>query len=102
MIARGSHDSLGHQEDRAPGAVRLPRRNQLSEYAGYTEDALEEDARRRAQETEASEEAAAQAAAADHQGPCPDAEIAQVHRSGRQHDLSDTDADKLPGAGAGS
>ena len=28
--------------------------------------------------------------------PYPDAEIAQVHRSGRQPDLSDTDADKLP------
>ena len=64
----------------------------MSEYAGHTEDALEEEARRRAQEISASEEAVAQAAAADEQGPSPDAEIAQVHRSGRQHDLSDTAA----------
>ncbi|WP_224277191.1 hypothetical protein [Nocardioides lacusdianchii] len=49
------------------------------------EAALEEAARRRAEEIRASEEAAAQAAAADT-GPSPDAEIAQVHRSGRQHD----------------
>jgi len=68
----------------------------MSEYAGHTEDALEEDARRRAQEIAACEEAAAQAAAADEQGPSPDAEIAQVHRSGRQHDLSDTAAYQRP------
>ena len=63
----------------------------MSEYAGHTEDALEEEARRRAQESAAREEAAAQAAAADEQG-LADAEIAQVHCSGRQHDLSDTAA----------
>ena len=68
----------------------------MSDYAGYTEDAFEEDARRRAHETEASEKAAAQAAAADEQGPSPDAEIAQVHRSGRQHDLSDTPTYRRP------
>jgi hypothetical protein len=71
----------------------------MSEYAGHTEDALEEDARRRAQEIAAIEEAAAQAGAADEQGPSPDAEIAQVHRSGRQHDLSDTAAYQRPQAG---
>jgi len=62
----------------------------MSEYVGDTDDALEEDARRRAQEIAASEAAAAQAAAADAQGPSPDAESAHVHRSGRQHNLSDT------------
>lgn len=70
----------------------------MSEYAGHTEDALEEEARRRAQEIAASEEAAAQAAAADEQGPSRDAEIAQVHRSGRQHDISDTAAYPRPQA----
>lgn len=70
----------------------------MSEYAGHTEDALEEEARRRAQEISASEEAAAQAAAADEQGPSPDAEIAQVRRSGRHHDLSDTAAYPRPQA----
>ncbi len=68
----------------------------MSEYAGYTEDALEEDARRRARETEASEKAAAQAAAADEQSHSPDAEIAQVHRSGGQHDFSDTPTYRRP------
>ena len=70
----------------------------MSEYAGHTEDALEEEARRRAQEIAASEEAAAEAAAADEQGPA-DVEIAQVHRSGRQHDLSDTAAYRRPQTG---
>lgn len=70
----------------------------MSEYAGHIEDALEEEARRRAQEISASEEAVAQAAAADEQDPSPDAEIAQVHRSGRQHDLSDTAAYPRPQA----
>jgi len=71
----------------------------MSEHAGHTEVALEEDARRRAQEIAASEEAAAQAAAADEQDPSPDAEIAEVQRSGRHHDLSDTAAYKRPLAG---
>ena len=57
------------------------------------EAALEEEARQRAEEVSASEEAAAQAAAADT-GPSPDAEIAQVHRSGRQHDHTDPAADR--------
>ena len=70
----------------------------MSEYAGHTEDALEEHARRRAQEIAASEEAAAQAAAADEQGPSPDAEIGQMHRSGRQHNHSDTAAYQRPQA----
>ena len=53
------------------------------------EAALDEEARQRAEEIGASEEACAQAAAADT-GPSPDAEIAQVHRSDRQHDHTDT------------
>lgn len=71
----------------------------MSEYAGHTEVALEKDARRRAQEIAASEEAAAQAAADDEQDPSPDAEVAHVQRSGRQHDLSDTAAYQRPLAG---
>jgi hypothetical protein len=62
----------------------------MSEDAAHTEDALEEEARQRGQEIAAGEEASAQAVAAAEQGPSPDAEIAQVPRSGRQHDLSDT------------
>ncbi|NHA01268.1 hypothetical protein G5V59_19260 [Nocardioides sp. W3-2-3] len=56
--------------------------------AAREEAALEEEARQRAEEIRATEEAAAQAAAADT-GTSPDAEIAQVHRSGRQHDHTD-------------
>ena len=59
------------------------------------EAALEEEARQRAEEIRASEEAAAQAAAADTI-PSPDAEIAQVHRSGRHHDHTDTAAYQRP------
>ena len=60
--------------------------------------ALEEEARQHAEETRATEEAAAQAAAADP-GTSPDAEIAQVHRSGRQHDHTDTAAYQRPQLG---
>ena len=65
--------------------------------AAREEAALEEEARQRAEEIRASEEAA-QAAAADS-GPSPDAEIAQVHRSGRQHDHTDTAAYQRPQLG---
>jgi hypothetical protein len=62
----------------------------MSQDAAHTQDALEEEARRHAQEIAASEEASAQAVAAAEQGPPTDEEIAQLRRSGRQHDLSDT------------
>jgi hypothetical protein len=62
------------------------------------EAALEEAARRRAEEIRASGEASAQAAAADT-GPSPDAEFTQVHRSGRQHDHTDTAAYQRPQLG---
>ncbi|WP_300641010.1 hypothetical protein [Nocardioides sp.] len=65
--------------------------------AAREEAALEEEARQRAQEISATEAAAAQAAAAT--GPSPDAEIAQVHRSGRQHDHTDTAAYQRPQLG---
>ncbi|GAB7005248.1 hypothetical protein JCM18899A_27210 [Nocardioides sp. AN3] len=65
--------------------------------AAREEAALEEEARQRAEEIRATEEAA-QAAAADT-GPSPDAEIAQVHRSGRQHDHTGTAAYQRPQLG---
>lgn len=65
--------------------------------AAREEAALEEEARQRAEEISATEEAAAQAAA--DTGPSPDAEIAQVHRSGRQHDHTDTAAYQRPQLG---
>ncbi|GAA4125338.1 hypothetical protein GCM10022215_33750 [Nocardioides fonticola] len=68
------------------------------EEAALEEAALEEEARQRAEEISATEAAAAQAAAADT-GPSPDAEIAQVHRSGRQHDHTDTAAYQRPQPG---
>ena len=64
--------------------------------AAREEAALEEEARQRAEEIRASEEAAARAADA---GPSPDAGIAQVHRSGRQHDHTDTAAYQRPQLG---
>lgn len=67
----------------------------MTESAEHYEAALEEDARQRAQAIQASEEAAA---AAEDQAPSTDAEIAQVHRSGRQHDYSDTVAHQRPRA----
>ncbi len=70
--------------------------------AAREEAALEEEARQRTEEIrateEATEEAAAQAAASDS-GPSPDAKIAQVHRSGRQHDHTDTAAYQRPQLG---
>lgn len=48
----------------------------MSDYT-HTEDALEEDARRRAQRI----------AAADDQRPSLDAEAEQAQRTGRQHDI---------------
>lgn len=66
--------------------------------ASREETALEEDVRQRAEEMRASEEAAAQAAAADT-GPSPDAEMAQVDRSGHQHDHTDTAAYQRPQLG---
>ncbi len=63
--------------------------------AAREEAALEEEARQRAEEIRASEEAASRAAA-DDTDPSPDAEIAQVHRSGRQHDHTDTAYQRPP------
>jgi hypothetical protein len=68
----------------------------MSEGTAHTGDALEDKARRRAQEIAAREDASAQAVAAAEQGASPDEEIAQVRRSGRQHDLSDTAPDHRP------
>ena len=64
----------------------------MSSEADRQEAALEEAARQRAQEIQASEDAYAQAAAAEETSPSPDAEIARGHRSGRQHDQSDAAA----------
>lgn len=69
----------------------------MTDSAEHYEAALEEDARRRAQEIQTSEDASS-AAAAEDQAPSPDAEIAQVHRSGRQHDYSDAAAYQRPPA----
>ncbi len=66
--------------------------------AAREEAALEEQARQRAEDIRATEEAAALAAAANT-GPSADAEIAQVHRSGRQHDHTDTAAYQRPQRG---
>ena len=62
------------------------------------EAALEEAARQRIEEIRATETAAAQVAAADT-NRSPDAEIAQVDRSGRQHDHTDTAAYQRPQLG---
>ena len=70
----------------------------MSDHAAGEEAALEEEARQRAKEIRATEEAAAQAAAADTR-PSPNAEIAQVQRSGRQHDHNDTAAFVRPQLG---
>ena len=70
----------------------------MSDYAAREEAALEEEVRQRAEEIRATEEAAAQFADADT-GPSPDAEIAQVQRSGRQHDHTDTAAYQRPRLG---
>ena len=70
----------------------------MSDYATREEAALEEEARQRAEEIRATEEADAHAATADT-GPSPDAEIAQVQRSGRQQDHTDTAAYQRPQLG---
>lgn len=62
----------------------------MSEYAAHEEAALEEEARLRLDQIRESEDASAHAAAADTSKPSPDEEIAQVRRSGRQHDHTDT------------
>ncbi|RHW23722.1 hypothetical protein D0Z08_28350 [Nocardioides immobilis] len=59
----------------------------MSSEAERQEAALEEEARQRSQEIHASEDAVA-----EETSPSSDAEIAQVHRSGRQHDHSDAAA----------
>ena len=66
--------------------------------AAREEAALGKEARQRAENIRATEEASAQAAAADT-GPSPEAEIAKVHRSGRQHDHTDTAASQRPQLG---
>jgi len=62
----------------------------VSVCADHTEDGLEEDARRRAQEIATGEDTAARAAAEDEQALSPDAEIAQLPSTGRQLHLTDT------------
>lgn len=57
--------------------------------AAREEAALEEEARQRARDVQATGEAAAENAAAEHR-PFPDVEIVQVHRSRPQPDDSDT------------
>ena len=64
----------------------------MNSEAERQEAALEEAARQRSQEIQASQDAYAQAAAAEETSPSPDAEIARVYRSGRQHDHSDAAA----------
>jgi len=67
----------------------------MSDHAAREEAVLAEEARRRAEDVRATEEATAHAVAADT-GPSPDAEIAQVHRSSRRHDHTDTAAYQRP------
>ncbi|MEN8673890.1 hypothetical protein [Nocardioides sp.] len=63
----------------------------MSDDAARHEAELEEEARRRSAEISAGEAAAERAAVMD-EDRSPDAEIAEVHRSGRQHDYTDTAA----------
>ena len=63
--------------------------------AAREEAALEEEARQHAEEIQSTEEATARTAAADS-GPSSDADIAQVQRSGRQHNHTDTVAYQRP------
>lgn len=100
MIARTLAPHIGDQEDRrsrcrSTGSMGV----QMSD-AAREEAVLEEEARQRAAEIRASEEAGAQRAATGiGTGPSADAEIAQVHRSGRQHDHTDTAAYQRPQLG---
>lgn len=98
MIARTLAPHIGDQEDRRSRCRSTGSMGVHMSDAAREEAALEEEARQRAEEIRASEEAAAQAAAADT-GPSPDAEIAQVHRSGRQHDHTDSAAYQRPQLG---
>jgi hypothetical protein len=68
----------------------------VREYAGPTEDALDEDARRRAHEIATGEEAASRAMADDEQGHTAEQEIAPVHSTGRQHDRTEPAASQRP------
>lgn len=65
-----------------------------SDDAARVEDAREEDARQRSLQIAAAEESAERAREDDELDPglSPDAEIAEVTRSGRQHDHDDTAA----------
>lgn len=63
----------------------------MSDDAARHEAELEEEARRRSAEISAGEAATERAAVMD-EDRSPDAEIAEVHRSGRQHDYTDTGA----------
>ncbi|WP_341927535.1 hypothetical protein [Nocardioides psychrotolerans] len=63
----------------------------MSDDAARHEAELEEQARRRTEEIRAGKAAAEQSAALD-ENRSPDAEIAEVRRSGRQHDYTDTAA----------
>lgn len=63
----------------------------MSDDAARHEAELEEEARRRSAEISAGEAAAERSTVTD-EDRSPDAEIAEVHRSGRQHDYTDTGA----------
>ena len=97
MIARTLATHIGDQEDRRSRCRSTGSMGVHMSDAAREEAALEEEARQRAEEITATEEAA-QAAAADT-GPSPHAEIAHVHRSGRQHDHTDTAAYQRPQLG---
>ena len=70
----------------------------MSDDAARHEAEVEEEARRRSAEISAGEAATERAAGMD-EDCSPDAEIAQVHRSGRQHDHTDTAAYQRPQLG---
>lgn len=63
----------------------------MSDDTARHEAEIEEQARRRTEEISAGEAAAERAAVMD-EDRSPDAEIAEVQRSGRQHDYTDTAA----------
>ena len=95
VIAPAALWDLGDQHRRAarPDARRNSRhegRKIMSDDAARHEAELEEQARRRAEEISAGEAAAERAAVTEDRSP--DAEIAEVQRSGRQHDYTDTAA----------
>ncbi len=98
VIARICGPHLGDQKDRRNRCRSAGSMGVHMSDAAREEAALEEEARQHAEEIRATEEAAAQAAAADPP-TSPDGEIAQVHRSGRQHDHTDTAAYQQPQLG---